>query len=456
MKTFIIIGLVIFFGNAHALAQMTNFGNLRTFTGANVAIYGDLTNNGAIVDSGALVLLPGSTVQTIGGSSVTTLNNLTLNNTSATGVTLNQALNVRGTLTFTDGYLNTTAANLLTMTATSAVASVSNNSFVAGPVKKTGNTAFVFPTGKNVVYAPIAISAPAVLSDEFTAEYFQMSPDPLYSVWSLGSGIDHVSQCEYWILDRTTGTSNVSTTLSWENVRSCGVSTPADLLVAGWDGTKWTNKGNGGITGTSAAGTVISSAPVTGFGPFTLGSSTGNNALPVELVAFSAQCENEQVVLRWSTESEINNDYFTVENSEDGIGWKQAAFIDGSGTTTLPVNYSWTDSSNPGRDMYYRLSQTDNNGTTTVHSTVFLENCLSGPKNDAVLYPNPTGSIVNILTAEKILEVSVTDPEGKAISISYNPEYRQLDFSAMPAGVYLIRVMTFRATYTKKLTVSKH
>jgi hypothetical protein len=453
MRTFIIISFITCWSSVNVIAQLTNSGNIRTFSGANVTIYGDLTNNGSIVDSGLLVTLAGSNPQAVGGSSITTLNNLTLNNSSASGVTLNRTLNVRGLLTFSDGYLNTSPASLLSMTATSSVTGASNNSFVFGPVMKTGNSAFVFPTGKNVVYAPIAIAAPSVITDQFTAEYFQASPNPLYSVWSLETGIDHVSQCEYWMLDRTTGTSNVAVTLSWENGRSCGVNDPPDLLVVRWDGTQWTNKGNGGTTGTAAMGTVVSSAPVTGFGPFTLGSSTGDNALPVELLAFSAQCEEEKVVLRWATESEFDNAYFTIQSSMDGIEWKNAAQVAGSGTTVVPTNYSWTDISNPGRDMYYRLSQTDNNGTVTTHTIVYLKNCISGPENDVSIYPNPTGSLVNILTEEKILEISVTNAEGKVVNVAYDSDYRQLDFSTMPVGVYILRVTTLPGTYIKKLTV---
>lgn len=455
MKNYIIICVFLLFRVSDVAAQLTNSGNIRTFTGANVTIYGDVANNGAIVDSGLLITLAGSNLQSIGGSSITTLNNLRLNNSSASGVTLNRTLFVRGLLTFSDGYLNTTPASILSMTATSSVTGASNNSFVSGPVIKTGNSAFVFPTGKNVSYAPIAIAAPALITDQFTAEYFQVSPNALYSVWSLEAGIDHVSQCEYWMLNRTTGTSDVAVTLSWETARSCGVNDLPDLLVTRWDGLQWTNKGNGGTTGTAALGTVVSSAPVTGFGPFTLGSSTGDNALPVELLAFSAQCEEEQVVLRWSTESEFDNDYFTVESSQDGVEWKNTAFVEGSGTTVIPTNYSWTDISNPGRDMYYRLSQTDNNGTLTMHNTVYLENCISGPDNDVSIYPNPTGSLVNILTNEKILEISVTNPEGKVINVAYNPEYHQLDFSTMPVGVYIIRITTMPGTYIKKLTVTR-
>jgi hypothetical protein len=453
MKKLIIICALFLVRTWGTHAQLTNSGNIRTFTGANVTIYGDVTNNASIVDSGTLVTLAGSSLQAFGGSSITTLNNLRLNNSSAPGVTLAQAMNVRGTLTFTDGYLNTTAVNLLTMTSTSAVSGASNNSFVFGPVTKIGNTAFVFPTGKNVVYAPISIAAPAVVTDQFTAEYFQVSPTPTYPAWSYEPALNHVSECEYWMLDRITGSSNVAVTLSWDT-RSCGVTNLSDLRVARWDGTQWTDKGNGGTTGTTAAGTVVSSAAVTGFGPFTLASSTLTNPLPVELIAFSAYCEQEEVILRWSTASEFNNDYFTVENSLDALDWQTAATLDGNGTTSNLTNYLWVDPSNPGRDMYYRLSQTDYNGVTTIHDPVYLKNC-SELEGKLSIYPNPAKSIVNILTEEKISQIRVLDPAGKIIAIPIDYEYKQLNFSELSNGVYFIEVRTQKEIFNQKVVLSR-
>ncbi len=453
MKQFIIISIVFLVQTTEIHAQLTNSGNIRMFTGANVTIYGDVTNNGAIVDSGTLVTLAGTNLQTFGGSVVTTLNNLHLNNSHATGVTLAQALNVRGTLTFTDGYLNTTAANILTLTSTSAVSGVSNASFVSGPVIKTGNSAFIFPTGKNVVYAPIAIAAPAVVTDQFTAEYFQVSPAPTYSTSLHEPSLDHVSECEYWMLDRTTGTSNVAVTLSWDT-RSCGVTVLGDLRVARWDGAQWINEGNGGTTGTTAAGTVISAAPVTTFSPFTLASTTSSNPLPLELVAFSAHCENEEVVLQWSTANELQNDYFTIENSLNALDWQTAATIDGAGTSTELTNYTWIDPSNPGRDMYYRLSQTDYNGEKTVHNMLYLKNCLLAGSSLSI-YPNPAKNIVTILTGEKIHQIRVMDPGGKAINVPIDYQYKQIDFSHMPNGVYFIQISTLKETFNEKVVISK-
>jgi hypothetical protein len=275
MKQFYIIACFLTVAALNGTAQLTNTGNLKLAPGAEVTIFGNVTNNGTMTDSGTIVTLAGTAPQLVDGSAVTLFNNLRLNN--ATGITLGQAMRVRGTLTFTAGKLTTTATNLLVLENNAVATGASNTSFVNGPVAKTGSQAFVFPTGKNSFYAPIAIGAPALATDRFTAEYFQASPNALYNVNSKELVLDHVSQCEYWMLDRTAGSSNVAVTLSWDT-RSCGVSNLADLRVARWDGTQWTDKGNGGTTGNTTAGTVVSGAAVNGFGPFTLASTSLHTA----------------------------------------------------------------------------------------------------------------------------------------------------------------------------------
>jgi hypothetical protein len=442
----------------HALtveAQVTNSGNLKLFSGASVTFFGNVTNNGTLIDSGTVVTLAGSSASTIDGSSVTTFNNLTLNNTSATGVTLGQAMNVRGALVLTDGYLYTTASNVLTLANGATTSGAGNGSFVSGPMAKTGNQSFTFPVGKGVAYAPIAISAPGLATDKFTAEYIQTSPNALYNVSSLDGTLNHVSQCEYWMLDRTTGTSNVTVNLSWDT-RSCGVTNLSDLRVAGWNGTQWVNKGNGGTTGTTTAGTVVSSPVVTVFGPFTLGSVSSDNPLPVELVSFSAQCEETHAVLRWSTASELNNDYFTIESSIDAEDWATAGTIEGAGNSTTLLHYTYTDAANAGRNLYYRLKQTDTDGKYTYHDILYLESCRGAAGGNSVtLYPNPAQNNVTIVAEEEVLSVTVYNSEGKTIgNIGVNLLAKTMDFSQVPEGVYFVEIATPGKVFNQRLIVS--
>ncbi len=115
--------------------------------------------------------------------------------------------------------------------------------------------------------------------------------------------------CEYWTLDRIAGTSNVTVNLSW-NTQSCGVTNLSDLRIVNWNGTQWKDKGNGGTTGTVAAGTIITTTSVSVFGPFSLASMTKENPLPIDLIHFNGECENNNTILNWETGSELNNNFF--------------------------------------------------------------------------------------------------------------------------------------------------
>ena len=81
--------------------------------------------------------------------------------------------------------------------------------------------------------------------------------------------------------------------------------------------------------------------------------------LPVELSAFNAQKIDQSVQLTWSTVSERDNSYFTVERSIDAIAWESIYIIGGQGSSSIPYNYSIFDSSPQKGVLYYRLKQTD-------------------------------------------------------------------------------------------------
>lgn len=93
------------------------------------------------------------------------------------------------------------------------------------------------------------------------------------------------------------------------------------------------------------------------------GGPTGG-ALPVELLHFDAQrISDKRVNIQWSTASEENNDYFTIERSEDGASFESIGKVVGVGNSTNRVNYEFIDE-NSVRDVtsYYRLKQTDHDG----------------------------------------------------------------------------------------------
>lgn len=98
-------------------------------------------------------------------------------------------------------------------------------------------------------------------------------------------------------------------------------------------------------------------------------------ALPVELVSFSAQAiDYHRVEAKWTTLSEMNNDYFVVQKSEDGFSFEDCARVDGAGNSTEPVHYSFVDR-NPFLVpvSYYRLQQVDYDGTRTYYDKVAVK-----------------------------------------------------------------------------------
>ena len=118
--------------------------------------------------------------------------------------------------------------------------------------------------------------------------------------------------------------------------------------------------------------------------------------LPIEIVSFDAvPNEFNQVELSWVTQSEVNNDFFTLQRSKDAINFETFAIVQGAGNSSSRLTYQTTDFTPFEGLSYYRLVQTDFDGTSKIVRTIsihFEPNLL-----DLFLYPNPTnGNIVNI------------------------------------------------------------
>ena len=93
-----------------------------------------------------------------------------------------------------------------------------------------------------------------------------------------------------------------------------------------------------------------------------------SNPLPIQLISFSANClsEKQETRLSWSTTSETNNNFFTVERSQYGQSFDAIGYVNGAGNSNTVLNYEFTDDieyvSNLSAQIYYRLKQTDFNG----------------------------------------------------------------------------------------------
>ncbi|MBU0763810.1 MAG: hypothetical protein KJ607_03130 [Bacteroidetes bacterium] len=394
-----------------AESYFENNGIINLNAASNFYITGTWINNGILnADNTSTVIFNGTAEQDVTpGSSITgdinPYGNITMNNTSATGIVLRNHLAVGNACTFQDGNIYTTdITKLLVFKSGSLVSDASDNSYTDGPVRKIGNTLFTFPTGDEGNYQAIEISAPADIADHFTAQYFKYSPDEDgYTRTSLAPGIDHVSNHEYWILNRTWGISDVAVKLGWDN-NSGTVTDMAELIVSRWDGTKWGSHGNGGITGTAAVGTVISDGAVNSFSPFALATRTNVNQLPIELTAINGICLENSVLISWTTASEYECDKYIIEKSIDGVAYISAGEVPVAGNSNQELMYTYIDIEPASGEQYYRLIQKDINGMTVVLKNLVIE--CNTTADDFLVFPNPVqaGSKVFLIPADLVPE----------------------------------------------------
>jgi hypothetical protein len=350
-------------------------------TGGVMELQGDFTNNegeAALSEVGSLIWLSGASAQSISTTGFEERLGSIRMGKSAGDLTLNDPVRISGNLELAfaspGGRIISTASNVFSLSNTASATSGTDGSHVDGPLQKFGNSDFIYPVGEAGLHRPVQLTEVAgSTTDAFTVRYRRQSSYAAYGV-NRDPFLDHVSDCEHWTVDRSIGTPNARVTLSWHDVNSCGVDAPNDLRVAWWDATAmaplWRDRGNDGVTVTPWGGWLPSGEVQNQLGPFTLGSVSAMNPLPIELLYFEARPNGNEVTCTWATVSEFNNDHFTVERSADGYAFEEVGTVDAAGESRSLMAYSFTDPSPLHGLSYYRLRQTDVDGTTTVSTII--------------------------------------------------------------------------------------
>lgn len=400
----------------------------------------------------------GTTAQVTGSGLPSSVRRLIIDNSagagSGAGVTLSQDVNVTTELQLNNGYIQTSLANLLTLNAGTTATAI-NNAFVAGPMRKTGNTDFTFPTGYaglNGGRIPIKVSS---LSGSATiqAEYKRAPAALAGSNTTLP--LRRVSGCEYWELFPTSGSLNTTVTMYWNSYSNCSpvsyVNNFASLVVARSNGTTWTSVGNTG--GSMGSGTVISTANTTisnaSFRNFSLGStSLTTNPLPITLTEIKATKNNNDIIIEWTnlTESDISN--YVVQRSADAIHFTDIAMQAPSGNTNERADYNITDRSPLAGNNYYRIQVMETTGKIIYSRVVKIAS--GNEKENIVIYPNPvTASTMTVALSgmkKGVYNFHVIDMAGR----EFFKTQANLDGTAstqtillpsgVPAGVYTLMI----------------
>jgi len=105
----------------------------------------------------------------------------------------------------------------------------------------------------------------------------------------------------------------------------------------------------------------------------------GGCLLPIELTSFNVKNKNQTNTLEWITTSESNNDYFTIERSENGITFEEIGRIGGAGNSSDRLSYQFDDHRYSEGINYYRLKQTDYNGNYEYSDLFTIDNSLNSP-----------------------------------------------------------------------------
>jgi hypothetical protein len=187
--------------------------------------------------------------------------------------------------------------------------------------------------------------------------------------------------------------------------------------------------------------------------------SQAGSPLPVELLSFEASQAGASVRLDWSTASEINNDYFTVERSRDGVEFSDVINVSGAGNSTNVSNYTTFDTDPMNGVSYYRLRQTDFDGTQSWSEIRKINISRELPVS---VYPNPViSNVISIAAAsetERVKSVNIYDLSGKFIqqlglgADSGDLKVKELTLTnEITPGSYLLEITTNESVYREKI-----
>ncbi len=212
-----------------------------------------------------------------------------------------------------------------------------------------------------------------------------------------------------WKVTKTNYSDNFNMNIKLAPGASPGSVTVANLrLLVDTDGdfsnggtTSYSNGDGSGITFTYSNPLItitgISSTHIANNGTsyITVASVSGATPLPVELISFNGTKQKGYNDLSWTTATEINNDYFSLKKMADSSEFKEIGVIKGAGNSTAVIHYNYIDPAPMAVINYYRLKQTDYNGTESYSTTISIDNRKIEGDKEIVLITNILGQEVN-------------------------------------------------------------
>jgi hypothetical protein len=226
----------------------------------------------------------------------------------------------------------------------------------------------------------------------------------------------------------------------------------------------WGNYSLTGVNATGATEGTVSSVPVgaglTGsvFRTWTLVDHLA--VLPVDLLNFAGTCASNGTMIKWSTASESNSNYFTIEKSYDAQNFFFLANVNAVGNSTQTNNYSYFDAGQTST-VYYRLSETDKNGAQKAFKIITVNGCGETKTETLNVYFSNNQNVVISLNSPsaQVINIGIYDVTGRLIL----GDIRQAEAgdntfhvgSDLAQGMYLFNIKTNTNNLVKKIIIAK-
>jgi hypothetical protein len=187
---------------------------------------------------------------------------------------------------------------------------------------------------------------------------------------------------------------------------------------------------------------------------------TDTTYIPVELISFNATSNGAEVILSWSTASELNNQLFEVQRSFEGSDFATIGFVNGKGTTSEKQDYLYKDKILADGKYYYRLKQIDYLGQSDYSDIIEMDIRIFSSYLLEQNYPNPFNPTTTIgygLKEKSNVKIRVLNSIGEEVALLVNGEkesgYHTVEFNAanLPSGVYFYQLQAGSYIEAKKM-----
>jgi len=400
----------------------------------------DLHCNGSFAANEGTVWLTGSNNTSYNGTGIGVIRKLELNTGPGAVLSLNNGLEITGSLTFTQGLIDLNgqqiqlkgSATLQGESETSRITGVTGGSVAGfGAAVNAPNQLNIGNLGA-MLTSGADLGAVSILRVHIPAS-FPGSPPPqgiqrCYLIEpTFDAGLN--ATLRFYYLDAELNGNDTSTLVLWRSP----------------DGVKWTQVG---FTSRNSAEKYVEKQDLSSLSFWTLANAT--DPVVATQTAFKVSCEGPVAIVQWETGEESNLDYFLVQRSSDGAVWTTLSNVAATNNPT-GSSYVYKDSQ-PAGSSYYRLAIADQTGAIG-YSAAFSGGCSDVPV-PLMLYPNPAESraIAQVSVRQATMgTVVITDINGQRVyqaawSLQAGLNQLTIPVVGLAAGNYIVRLILPGAT----------